>query len=444
MTRELEFRQALTPAGMVSDCVISVSPEGRIESIRPGAAEGAPDGDLALPGMPNAHSHAFQRALAGYGEVPRGKDSFWSWREAMYRLAGRVTPEDMYAIASQAFAEMLAGGFTSVAEFHYLHHLPDGGRGPEMGRAVIEAAQRVGIRLVMLPVYYETGGFGRPPGDGQRRFVHDSPGDFVRLLEGLDAPAAGIAPHSLRAVPAARLKELVDAAGEVLGNDFPVHIHIAEQTAEVDECRRAHGRTPVELLAETVELNDRWNLVHATHVTDAELASIAASGANVVLCPITEAYLGDGIFPAVAWRERGRSVAVGSDSNCRIDAVEELRWLEYGQRLHHHRRSLLADERGLGRALWSDAAAVGARALGQPVGAIEEGRMADFVVLDVENTTLAAYPPETVLDGLLVNGDAGLFRRAFVGGECVADAGGVREQSDILAAFARTTKGIHQ
>lgn len=444
MTRELKFRQALTPAGMVSDCVISVSPEGRIESVRPGEAQGDWDGDLVLPGMPNAHSHAFQRAMAGYGEIPAGEDSFWSWREGMYRLAARVTPEAMYAVASQAFAEMLAGGFTSVAEFHYLHHLPDGGRGTEMGRAVIEAAQRVGIRLVMLPVYYETGGFGKAPGEGQRRFVHGNPEEFARLLESLDAPAAGIAPHSLRAVPAARLNELVEAAGDVLDGEFPVHIHIAEQTAEVDECRRHHGCTPVELLAQSVALDSRWNLVHATHVTKEELASIAASGANVVLCPITEAYLGDGVFPAVAYRERGRSVAVGSDSNCRIDAVEELRWLEYGQRLYHRRRSLLADNRGLGAALWADAAAVGARALGQPVGAIEAGRMADLVAVDVAGTPLAAHGADTVLDGLIVNGDTRFFRRVYVGGTCVSEGGCVPGQAEILAEFARTTKGIHQ
>src|SRR5690606_19221617 len=296
MPQKLVFKHILSPNGMRHNQAVLIE-GGRIAGFEPAA--GTPDGYLALPGMPNAHSHAFQRALSGYGEARRGKDSFWSWRTAMYRLANAVTPEDCYAIARLAFTDMLRGGFTRVAEFHYLHHLPDGAPGPQMGQAVIEAARSVGLPLTLLPVFYQSGGFGQAALPEQQRFIHTDVGAYLRLLEQLAATgvALGIAPHSLRAAPAAALPELLQGAAALLGADHPVHIHIAEQTAEVEACLAAHGKRPVELLRDSVELNARWNLVHATHITPEESAAIADSGTRIVICPITEAYLGDGLCP---------------------------------------------------------------------------------------------------------------------------------------------------
>ncbi|MGH8400934.1 MAG: amidohydrolase family protein, partial [Gammaproteobacteria bacterium] len=347
MVTRLSFKYLLTSAGIRKDCMLSVDEAGMITAVEPAA--GPVDGYFAIPGMPNAHSHAFQRALAGFGEIPSGEDSFWSWREAMYRLARRVTPEDMFAIAHEAFLDMLRGGFTSVAEFHYLHHLPDGRPGPEMAQAVIEAARATGIHLLLLPVLYRRGGFEQPARDEQKRFVHEKLEDYCRLLEQLKGIPLGIAPHSLRAVEPELLVRLLEQSGRILGGQFPVHIHISEQRREVEQCLEKYDCTPIELLARSVQLDARWNLVHATHASETERRLIREHDASVVLCPITEACLGDGLFAADEFVKAGGRIAIGSDSNCRIDAVEELRLLEYGQRLRLERRARLATREGLGR-----------------------------------------------------------------------------------------------
>jgi len=419
------FRHILTPDGMLHDRTLTVGPDGRIAAIEPSAAGAVLDGWLALPGIPNAHSHAFQRALAGFGEATNapGRDSFWSWREAMYRLALRVTPEQCGAIARHAFAEMLAAGYTSVAEFHYLHHLPegpvdDGARGTEMAAAVIEAARAVGIRLTLLPTLYVTGGFGREAQPEQRRFLHASVDQYLglvaRLRPLLPDGRVGVAPHSLRAVPAELLAPLVAGARALLGADAPLHVHVAEQTAEVEQCRAAHGCGPIALLARHVELDTRWSLVHATHADARERALLRERGANLVVCPITEAYLGDGLYPV---EEQGSAgIAIGSDSNCRIDALAELRLLEYGARLRNRARAQLADERGLGAPLWSGAVAAGARALGQPVAGLAVGQLADLVVVDERAPALAGHGIATALDALLINGSARDLSATIVGG----------------------------
>lgn len=435
------FKHILTPEGMLADRTLAIE-DGRISAIGP--AEGPPDGFLALPGMPNAHSHAFQRALAGHGEARRGEDSFWSWREAMYRLAGALSPEDMYAVARMAFVDMLRGGFTAVAEFHYLHHRPDGGPGPEMGLAVIEAARDTGLPLTLLPVFYQAGGFGQPPAAGQRRFVHDSVAAYGRLLEALAAAGArlGVAPHSLRAVPAGVLPELLAAADECLGREAPRHIHIAEQTGEVQACLQAHGRRPVELLAETVALDARWNLVHATHITPGELRLIADSGARIVICPITEAYLGDGLCPADEFVAAGGCLAVGSDSNCRIDVLEELRLLEYGQRLRSRARARFANAGGLGARLWQHAARAGAAAAALCGGELSVGARADFVVFDEDAAPFLGHGPESLCDALLINGSAADIAGVYVGGARLVDHGRVADEARIRAAFDRTTRRL--
>lgn len=415
MSVVLRFRHILTARGVERHKRLVVGDDGGIVAIEdePGPTF---DGWLALPGMPNAHSHAFQRALTGHGEAARGEDSFWSWREAMYRLAAALTPEDLYAVAARAYADMLRAGFTSVAEFHYLHHLPDGSRSPAMAEALVAAAGEVGIRLVLLPVYYRRGGFTRPADPSQRRFVHAGIDDYLALLAAVDGVPRGIAPHSLRAVEPAEIAALEAGARTVLGADFPRHIHVAEQRREVRECEAALGRRPIEALAEAVELGPRWQLVHATHASESELGLVAAAGAGVILCPLTEAYLGDGLFPARAFLRLGGRLAVGSDSNVRLDAIEELRLLEYGQRLREERRACLADADGLGVALWRRCAEGGAAALAQPVGSLATGRRADVVSLRPDHPALAGLAPERALDALVTAGDAGCVADVWVGG----------------------------
>lgn len=434
MNRILRFRHLLTRDGILHDRQLELDRDGRVSAINP-ASDGPYDGWLAMPGIPNAHSHVFQRALAGYGEARgEGEDSFWSWREAMYRLAASVTPEDLLVIARQGFIEMLRTGFTSVAEFHYLHHLPDGSRTTAMADAVVQAATDVGIRMRLLPVAYFHGGFNQPPQPGQRRFVHDDSEEFLELLARLQLHQPGIAPHSLRAVAPDELQSLVDGATRVLGNDYPIHIHIAEQQKEVADCQGAFGRRPVELLNEKIELDSRWNLVHATHVTEIEWRGLLEREANVVLCPITEAYLGDGIFPAVNYMAAGGQLAIGSDSNCRIDAFEEMRWLEYGQRLRDQRRARLADGTGLSPVL-NGALSAGATALQMPIGDIQVGHYADLVVFEESSPALLGHGIDSAVDALLVNGSPADPSAIYVGGERRVEGGEHGLASQVATEF---------
>ncbi len=441
MTSELRFEHILLPRGLERHRRVTVDPAGFITAIEPCPPEGPFDGWLALPGMPNAHSHAFQRALAGRGERAGGEDSFWSWREAMYGLAGAVTAEELHVIAKRAYADMVAAGYTSVAEFHYLHHGPDGSRGPECAAAVIEAAAWAGIRLAFFPVFYARGGFGRGASSRQARFIHRTIGEFAVFAASLPEPPAGLAAHSLRAVPPECLADLAALTDEIAGPGAPVHIHIAEQPAEVEECLAATGRRPVECLAGHVDLSPRWMLVHATHADAGERGLIAESGATVVLCPLTEAYLGDGLFPAAEFVGAGGRIAVGSDSNVRIDAVEELRWLEYGQRLATGRRACLADAGGLGEPLWRRAAAGGAAAVGLPVGHLAPGFFADVVSVDPGAAIFEGLAgPDEVLDALMTSGDAGCIADAWTGGRRAAP-GQVAEYGGVVRDLALRTGG---
>ncbi len=443
MQTRLAFEYILTPKGMLRDQALVVGADGRIERIEPRGA-GPCDGFLGLPGMPNSHSHAFQRALAGYGEVPSGQDSFWSWREAMYRLANRVSPEEMFIIAREAFWDMLRGGYTSVAEFHYLHHMPDGRPGAQMGRAVIAAAREAGIRLRLLPVFYQKGGFGKEARDEQRRFIHGSVEDFCALLSELHDVELGLAPHSLRAVPVESLPALIEATAKYMGADAPIHIHISEQRREVEECQQLYKLSPIELLAKHVQLGPRWNLVHATHASAAERDSIRKAGATVVLCPITEAYLGDGLFAADEFMPAGGQIAIGSDSNCRIDAIEELRLLEYGQRLRDERRARLATDAGLGLPLWNAACRGGAAAMSHPSGAIEPGRFADLVVLQRGASALRGHDVDTLMDALIIGGGRADISDVYVGGERRVHAGVCHGQEESARAFNDAVKRLNE
>jgi formimidoylglutamate deiminase len=409
----LHVRSALLPGGWSENVRITLS-GGIIAAVVTGAAQEPGDEAHAalLPGMPNLHSHAFQRAMAGLTEI-RGSsaDSFWTWRETMYRFVDRIGPEELAAISALAYLEMLETGFTRVGEFHYLHH-DIAGRAfadpAEMTHAIVAAALETGIGLTHLPVFYAHSGFGgAAPGHGQRRFVHDIDG-FGRLLEAARAATAalpdaivGIAPHSLRAVTPDELAVLIPLAGEA-----PIHIHIAEQTREVDDCVAWSGARPVEWLLDHASVDSRWCLVHATHMTDPEVRALAASGAVAGLCPITEANLGDGLFPAGAFLAANGRFGIGSDSNVLIDVSEELRLLEYGQRLLSRGRNILSgtEQTSTGEYLFRSAVAGGACALGVGGAGIAVGRSADFVSLNVEHPSLYGRREGRLLDSWLFSG----------------------------------------
>lgn len=424
---------------------------GLIASLEAGVAAQAGDERHAalIPGLPNLHSHAFQRAMAGLAEVRgEGADSFWTWRELMYRFLDRMTPHDVGAITAMAQVEMLETGFTRVGEFHYLHHQADGRPYPdaaEMACAVMHAAEESGIALTLLPVFYAHSGFGgQAPTAGQRRFLHD-PDGFQRLLQRLDTLAArqpdmvvGLAPHSLRAVTPPEL-----AALEAMAGARPIHIHIAEQVKEVEDCLRWGGARPVAWLLANAPVDARWCLVHATHVTEAEISGIAAAGAVAGLCPITEANLGDGLFPATPFLAAGGRFGVGSDSNVRIDASEELRLLEYGQRLSARGRNLFAGgpERSTGVDLFAAALAGGAQALGVEAG-LRVGGAFDAVSLDLSHPSLGGRAPEALLDGwIFAAGERGIdcvWRR----GKKVVSGGRHLRREEIAARYRSVLAGL--
>jgi len=384
---------------------------------------------ILIPGLPNLHSHAFQRGMAGLAErAGEGDDSFWTWREVMYRFVDRLDPDGMRAIAALAYAEMLESGFTRVGEFHYLHQSPDGrpyGDVAAMAQAIAAAADETGIGLTLLPVFYAHSGFGgAAPTAAQRRFVNDLD-SYAALIEasraavaGLGDAIVGVAPHSLRAVTAAELTAVAAMAAGA-----PLHIHIAEQMAEVEACRAWSGARPVEWLMANAEVGADWCLVHATHVTEAEWRAIAQSGAVVGLCPITEANLGDGLFPAREFLADGGRFGVGSDSNVEIDAAAELRLLEYGQRLAHRGRNLLAGGAGrsTGAALHQAAQAGGGQALGQAGHGIATGAAADLVSLTAADPALAARRGDAILDSWIFGRGARLVDCVWRRGvQCVA------------------------
>jgi formiminoglutamate deiminase len=409
----LWFQSALTPRGWARDVRITVQ-DGRIATIA--ANTEAQPGDerhaVAIPGLGNVHSHAFQRGMAGLAETrgPEG-DNFWTWREVMYRFLDRLTPEEVEAIAALAYVEMLERGFTRVGEFHYLHHDSAGqpyANVAELAERIAAAAAETGIGLTLLPVFYAHGNFGgAAPTHGQRRFLN-STDSFAKLFEAstraiahLDDANIGVAPHSLRA---ATPEEFAHVAA--LAPSGPIHIHAAEQTKEVEDCIAATGARPVEWLLANANIDKRWCLVHATHLTDDETKRLAASGAVAGLCPITEANLGDGIFPAAEYLAARGAFGLGTDSNVLIDAAGELRSLEYAQRLRLRARNVLAPEEGrsTGRTLFDGAESGGARALGLSVTGLQKGASADFISLNAADPSFSARTGDALLDSWIFAG----------------------------------------
>ncbi len=435
---------ALLPAGWREDVRLEVDDRGFLRSVVPGDGPGGSPGDLrpggdpsaagaverirgaVVPGVPNLHSHAFQRGMSGLAERAAEDGGFWSWRETMYRFAGRLDPEEVEAIAAQLYVEMLLAGYTSVAEFHYLHRDRDGvlyEDPAEISRRLLRAARTAGIGLTLLPCLYTSGGFGgAPPEEAQRRFLLPVDGllELVdRLGDAVDGDPRlrlGLALHSLRAVTPPEIEEAVAAVLDV-DPDAPIHVHAAEQQREVEACLAWSGARPVAWLLDHAPVDGSWCLVHATHVDEREVRGLAGSGAVAGLCPSTEANLGDGLFPLADFLEAGGHLGVGSDSHVSVSPVEELRWLEYGQRLAGGRRNVAAGQgTSTGARLFGSAVEGGAAALGQPVGELREGARADWVVLEREHPALVGRSGDALLDGWIFSGNRSPVRDVVVAG----------------------------
>ncbi|GAB4114100.1 MAG: formimidoylglutamate deiminase [Rubrivivax sp.] len=411
----------------VQDVAFRVGDDGCWSAIEPGRP--APDGaerlpGPVLPGLVDAHSHAFQRAFAGLAERRENEhDDFWSWRDRMYGVALRIGPDELRAVATRLYRELLAGGYTQVCEFHYLHHDRDGRPYADplaMSWALADAAEAAGIGLTLLPVLYQRAGFAQPALRADQRRFRTTPAEVLAMARAVNAAGrprlnAGVAVHSLRAAAPAAIAELLAGWG-----DGPVHVHVAEQTAEVDDCLAATGRRPIEWLTAEGLLDARWQLVHATHALPAEVEAVAASGAGIVVCPTTEANLGDGVPDLPRWLAAGVPVAVGSDSQVGRDWREELRWLDYAQRLVLRRRNVAADparQPATAARLFEAARAAGGRAAGFARWGFEVGARADLLLPDPAD--LQGVAPGHLLDTLVFSGPAAPFARVLVGGRWV-------------------------
>jgi len=453
----LGFDHLYATAGWLSPGYVSIDADGWITDV----SGDQPDGNamsrpgIAIPGVPNLHSHAFQRGMAGLSEyrTTAAQDSFWTWRDLMYRFVGRLTPDDLEAIAAQLYVEMLKSGYTAVGEFQYLHHSKDGSafdNPAEMSLRSLAAAQTTGIGVTMLPVLYQYAGFGRqPPGDGQRRFINDT-AEFLKIYETLAKATGsdpdrhtGIAPHSLRAADEEAIRTVVPE----IDPSAPIHIHIAEQEKEVADCVEFSGTRPVEFLLDRIDVDDRWCLVHATHMTADEVRDAAGSGAIAGLCPTTEANLGDGLFDLPRWQFEKGALGVGSDSHISVSPVEELRWLEYGQRLRDRRRNVAADENAsTGRNLFDAAVSGGARALGRTGShgetGLQAGARADIVVLDGRAPVFAGHGAETFIDAWIFSGNVPVVTDVIVGGVQVVTDGHHPQEHQIASRYNDVVRAI--
>ena len=423
--------------------------DGIIVAINSGKSENV-DHEVGtiIPGMVNCHSHAFQRAFAGFSEQgSEGQDSFWTWRNIMYKFLGQLTDKNAEVIANQLYIEMLKMGYTRVAEFHYLHHDINGDNYAElatMAHAIFKAAQQSGIGLTLLPVLYRHSGFGELlPTDGQKRFIN-SVGQFNQLVsdcydlsKNYSNTNIGIAPHSLRAVDKNSLIEVV-AHVRSLDANAPIHIHIAEQQKEVDDCLAHYGQRPVEWLLANIPLDSHWCLIHATHITEQERRGIIASKAIAGICPTTEANLGDGIFPTTEFLSEQGTLAIGSDSHISVNPIEELRWLEYTQRLIKQQRAILADAKqaSVGQNLWQQAAKGGAQSTNTNTGELAIGKQADLLVLDEQQTRLFASSEQHLLDSLIFASQKNPVQDVMVNGQWVVRNYQHEAEQDIASKFA--------
>lgn len=440
-------------AGWQGDVLIEWDARGNLTRVEPKARPpiGVARAEYVVPGMVNLHSHAFQRALGGLTEkAGDGPDSFWTWRELMYRFAQHITPEQVEAIAAQLFSECLRHGYTALCEFHYIQRDPAGGmyaRPAEMAERVAAAGQQSGIGLTLLPVLYSHSGFGEQSLKPEQKRFQTDVDTVLHIVEAL-APLrngqleVGAAPHSLRAASVKQIQELMAA----LPKERPLHIHIAEQQGEVQQSLDFCGRRPVEYLFDQLAVDARWCLVHATHLNEAEVAQLAASGAVAGLCPSTEANLGDGLFPLGDYLAQGGRWGIGSDSHVSQSPVEELRWLEYGQRLIHQRRNVAATpaRRDVALNLWQDALLGGAQAAGRPVGALLQGRRADLLVLDAAHPNLDGVLDADVLGRLVFCGNDNLVRDVLAGGRWVVQGGRHMAQEAIGRRYRQALQQLRE
>ena len=448
MTSRIWAAAALLPDGWAKSVGIDIDTDGDIISVS--ADTPYLDGERVewlIAAIPNVHSHAHQRAMAGLGErAGDSADSFWTWRKVMYHYLERIQPEHLNHIAAQLYLEMLKAGYGCVGEFQYLHHGLDGkpyGNRAEMSLQCLQAARQVGIGFTALPVLYRYGGFGSAdPLDGQRRFLNNAD-EFVDIVKTLQSATAGdgncavgIAPHSLRAINRELLREVIAALDDLAA----IHLHIAEQTKEVDDCLAWCNQRPVEWLYDNFAVDQNWCMIHATHMSAAETSRMAASGCIAGLCPTTEANLGDGFFNAAEFFAQQGNWAIGSDSHISIDPVEELRWLEYGMRLQTRRRNVLVSPTtaNTGRNLLDGALAGGARACGRRLGRIETGSRADFVVLDHSHPRLYGRATDDLLDSWIFSGNDNLVRDVYVGGNKVIDNGHHANEDEIARNYRNT------
>jgi formimidoylglutamate deiminase len=422
-----------TPQGLLPHMLVAVDDDGRIASVRP--RQPAPidtitdelPGVALLPGFVNVHSHVFQRALRGHTHRPiAARDSFWSWRQAMYEQAARLTPDNLYDLALQTYREMLAAGYTSVGEFHYVHHQSDGepyADANAMALAVLQAGHDAGIWVVLLMTAYAQGGFNQPPAEEQLRFCDCSVDAYLQRVDSLRSAgfAVGVAPHSVRAVPADWLRAIASYSRQ---HRLPFHMHADEQVAEIEQCQQAFGYTPIELLARFEALSTHTTIVHATHASAVELALLAQHNCTVCVCPTTEGDLGDGIAPYAELLAARIPLSIGSDSNTRLDPIEELRWAEYSARMRYQRRRVLvADELASpGPLLLDYGTRYGARALGLETGVIAPGMQADFVALDLNHPMLAGWHADDLLDALFFGASVAVIKQVWVQGKLVLTA----------------------
>ncbi len=422
-----------TPQGLQANMIVSISDDGRIVSINRrdvGTQSIAPSEIFALPGIAllpgfvNTHSHVFQRALRGHTHRPLShKDTFWTWRRAMYAEAQRLNPDLLYEEALSTYREMLAAGYTSVGEFHYVHHQPGGQPYADpnvMSEAVMQAGRDAGIRVVLLMAAYAQSGFNQPPEEDQRRFCDASVDAYLRRVEALRVTGIplGVAPHSVRAVPENWFRAIVDYRRT---HQLPLHVHADEQRAEIEQCQAAHGCTPVELLERFGALGAKTTIVHATHANAAEIALLAQHGCTICVCPTTEGDLGDGIAPYAELLAAHIPLAIGSDSNTRLDPIEELRWAEYSARMRYQRRRVLvADELASpGPLLLEYGTRRGAAALGLETGVIAPAMPADFVAVDLNHSSLAGWNTADFLDVLFFGASSEVIAQTWVQGKRV-------------------------
>jgi len=455
--RTIWLETAYLPDGWHDGLRLEIDAKGDILSISKGAPEPTDErvSGAVLPGMPNLHSHAFQRAQAGLTEHRHSKsgDSFWTWRQVMHGFVTRFGPEECEAVAAQLYVEMLKAGYTAVGEFHYLHLDPAGAAYAdrlEMSRRLLAAAEHAGIGLTLLPVLYSVGGYGGiEPNPGQRRYILDVEA-FLAMIQALKETTAGnpqvrigIAPHSVRQVPPESLAAAVTGAREI-DAELPIHIHMAEQVRDVDDHLSHFGARPVAWLLDNAPVDAHWCLVHATHLDAQETRDLAASGAIAGLCPTTEGNLGDGLFPLSDYLDAGGRWGIGSDSHVSVSVTEELRWLEYGQRLKTLSRNVGAPGQGgsTGTRLFADALAGGAQALGRHTGTLAPGFRADLVVLDPDHPVLFGRRGERLLDSWIFSGNETSIRHVMVGGRWRVRDGRHADEEAIAERYRRAIETL--